>query len=78
MCNGHGYSVHPRAPVLRVHGEPQQAQLAQLAEQGQVELLSAVESQGLGVDLPLHEGPDHVAELPVLLRGVEEVPGRMF
>ncbi len=70
---GHGGGVHPGAAVGLGDGEPEHAELAEAAEEREVEALVAVEGLGLRVDLGLGEGAHHLAQRAVLVGGVEEV-----
>lgn len=38
VSDGHGYRIHARATILRIHRQSKKAQLAQLLEKRQIEL----------------------------------------
>ncbi len=68
-----GHGVHPAPPEALRRGHPEQAEIAELAEEREVEGLGAIILGGLRIDLLLGEGADHLSEDLVLLGGVEQV-----
>ncbi len=73
MHDDRGERVHPGAAVVRRHGDAEEAELTEAAEERDVELGARVVLLGLGLDDVAGEVPHHLPEQPVLLGRVLEV-----